>query len=140
MHEAESEKMKLPCPIKTSARQAGCRNGCWQGCRASAEMIIPHSLADCKGFCIFCGKFCRFFAGGMAKVHAILWDCWRLPLKSGCVYNEKSRWMLPHFPSHTNFHRNFYCGSYFENLLLFSLCLFAAFLRLFSAFSSFFSY
>ena len=20
-------------------------------------MIIPHSLADCKGFCIFCGKF-----------------------------------------------------------------------------------
>ena len=31
VHAAESEKMKLPCPMKTSAQHARCRNGCRQG-------------------------------------------------------------------------------------------------------------
>ena len=32
-------------------------------------------------------------------------------------FSDFSDLILPHIPSHTHLHRDFYCGSYFENLL-----------------------
>lgn len=34
-----------------------------------AEMIIPHIQADCKGFCIFCGKISADFLPGEWPKH-----------------------------------------------------------------------